>query len=211
MLLSPPDGNRVPARKLHQTAVHNELAPPICHCDHLVFVLVHMIILRAACIDSDMLRERSGPVCIFAVVIHLILTPAPLFVHRPVVDIFHMRFDIRTFVLVRHKDSVLPCRNDNIPRAEHHDRDRELVDHMGIDALLPHDDISDALLLHLLRQCVPCADILPRAAVWHNRKCICLLDYLIVKTVLFQISIALHNISEVPAAHISVRKTHQIF
>ena len=77
--------------------------------------------------------------------------------------------DVRALMLVRNQNTVVGRRNDHVLRPHDDHRHAKHIDGVAVLTGIVPCHIPDAVLLHLLRERIPCAKILPDIIITNRR------------------------------------------
>ena len=141
---------------------------------------------------------------------HRVFPPRPLLKHRAQITIFYIFFYIRTLHLVRKQNPVRACCHHHIFCSHHYNRDFQFINHMCIFTILGHYYIPDRLLLHHLRQGIPCPKVFPFPMVGKDCHGFRLFHHGIVKACLFKLPILAQHVRIAGAGDNLFHNPHQV-
>ena len=129
--------------------------------------MIHVSALRRSLAGNnlDALCHALDAV-ILVVVDRLDRSPTAFLILRCIRDMGETILNIGALVLVCHQNTVMGCRDDHIFRAHHNHRNSQYIDRMAVLTGIIPCHITDAVLRHLLGQCVPCTQILPQIRIF---------------------------------------------
>ena len=118
-----------------------------------------------ACDNLDTFCHTLNTI-ILIVVDRLDRSPAALFVFGSICNICKTVLDIGALMLVCHQDPIMGSCNNHIFGSHHYHRNSKHIDRMAVLTGVIPCHITDAILRHLLGQCVPCPQILPQIRIF---------------------------------------------
>lgn len=173
-----PDDIAAPHGLAH--AVYHDLALAVDECPVLLAAFVPLIADEASGPKGGLLGQGADTVGKLDVVDDLVFAPAALLIHGALAYAVDKVFEILAELALGDEDAVGRRGHDEVLGSDADHGNLELVDDERTLACLGVD-IAIGMVVKLVGQGVPCAEVLPPARIGHHGHRLGLLDHLIVK------------------------------